>query len=377
MKNPIYLDYNATTPICDEAIIAMQAVMTDCFGNPSSSHYYGQKAKDVVDEAREKVSLLLGCEPNEIVFTSGGTESNNYAIKGAAFANQHKGNHIITTQIEHPAVIEVCKFLQTKGFEVTYLPVDKFGIVSADDVADAITDKTILVSVMHANNETGAVQPIHEIGSITRSRGILFHVDAAQSIGKISVDVNELNVDLLSVAAHKFYGPKGVGALYIRSGVKLEKLMHGANHESGLRAGTENIILVAGLAAAADEARLNFDDNVKHMCQTRDALQFFILNSEIDCIVNGHLKKRLPNTLSVSFKGVLANDILAALPNIAASSGSACHSGCVEYSSVLKAMEVAPDYAMGTIRLSTGRFLTMNDVEFVSKVIVDYIKEIV
>jgi len=374
---PIYLDYNASTPICEEAGEAMKNIITECFGNPSSDHVFGRMANEKVELARKKVSNLLGCKSTEIVFTSGGTESNNWAIKGAAFANKHKGNHIITSQIEHPAVIEVCKYLQKCGFEVTYLPVDRYGTVSVKDVEDSITEKTILVSIMHANNETGAIQPIEEIGKITKQRGVLFHVDAAQSIGKIYVDVEKLGVDFLSVAAHKLYGPKGVGALFVKEGVPLEKFMHGANHERGFRAGTENVIEIVGFGEAAEVVRINFEKNVFHMQETRDILKDMILKSGVDCIVNGYSQNCLPNTLSISFKGVLASDILKALPEIAASSGSACHSGCVDYSTVLKAMNVPSEYALGTLRLSTGKNLSKGDVVDVSNLIIKAVRELI
>ena len=374
---PIYLDYNASTPICEEACEVMKNVITECFGNPSSDHVYGRMASEKVELARKKVSLLLGCKSTEVVFTSGGTESNNWAIKGVAIANKHKGNHIITSQIEHPAVIEVCKYLHGQGFEVTYLPVDKYGTVSAKDVEDSITEETILVSIMHANNETGAIQPIEEIGKITRQKGVLFHVDASQSIGKIAVDVEKLGVDLLSVAAHKLYGPKGIGALFIKEGVILEKFMHGANHERGFRAGTENVIEIVGFGEAAEVARIDFEKNVFHMQETRDILKSMILNSGIDCIVNGYSQNCLPNTLSISFKDILAGDILHSLPEIAASSGSACHSGCVDYSTVLKAMNVPSEYALGTLRLSTGKYLSKEDVVFVANLIVKTVRELV
>ena len=254
MKAPIYLDYNATTPHDPEVIAAMKPFLTDYFGNPSSSYPYGVQTKEAVAIARRQVASLLHCDSSEIVFTSGGTESNNYALKGAAFQNHHKGNHIITTQIEHPAVLEVCKFLESNGFDITYLPVDEYGIVSSSDVEKAITLKTILITVMHANNEVGSVQPIAEISTLVKERGILVHTDAAQSIGKIPTDVRRLGVDLLSIAGHKVYAPKGIGSLYIRNGVDLSLIIHGAGQEHGRRPGTENVLEIVGLGKACEIA---------------------------------------------------------------------------------------------------------------------------
>jgi len=238
----IYLDYNATTPIDPEVVEAMKPYLDIYFGNPSSSHQLGAQTKMAVEKARKQVAEMIGADSSEIIFTSGGTESNNYAVKGAAFANRHKGNHIITSSVEHPAIFEVCKYLENQGFEVTYLPVDEFGMISIADLKSAITPKTILISIMHANNEVGTIQPISEIGKIAKEKGILFHTDAAQSIGKVKVNVKEIGVDMLSIAGHKLYAPKGIGALYLREGVKLEKLMHGADHEQNMRAGTENVL---------------------------------------------------------------------------------------------------------------------------------------
>ena len=279
---PIYLDYNATTPIDPEVAAAMLPYIREHFGNPSSTHAYGIEARKGVDKARGQVAALLNCSPAEVLFTSGGTESNNHAIKGAARAHRSKGNHIITSAFEHPAVTEVCEYLAADGFDITYVPVDAHGIIDLEALEKAITERTILVSVMHANNEVGTIQPIGEIARLARKRGILVHTDAAQSVGKIPVDAAELGVDLLTVAGHKLYAPKGVGALYCRDGVQLEKFMHGAGHETGRRAGTENVIGVAGLGAACEAAKRDLAANVDRMKRTRDRLQEGLLRAIAD-----------------------------------------------------------------------------------------------
>lgn len=362
MEN-IYLDYNATTPIDPEVVEVMRPFLEGYFGNPSSLHAFGVRAKLAVEYSRQQIASLLGCEISEIIFTSGGSESNNYAIKGAAFANMHKGNHIITSSIEHPAVFEVCKYLEKKGFRVTYLPVNEFGIVDVDTLKNAITNDTILVSIMHANNETGSVQPIQEIGAFLKSKHILFHSDAAQSVGKIPVNVKSMGVDLLSVAGHKLYGPKGIGVLYVRNGVQLEKLIHGADHEQNFRAGTENVLEIVGLGKACEIISQKFDEVTAIQRETRDHL-YDLLKKEIPEIkVNGHPIHRLPNTLSVSFPEVEANTLISRMENVAASAGAACHAESIDVSAVLQAMAVPMEYAMGTIRFSTGRFTTMKDIE--------------
>ena len=328
MTKPIYLDYNATTPHDPEVVTAMLPYVAEHFGNPSSSQWYGIKPKNAVEEARRQVSALLNCQPDEIIFTSGGTESNNYAIKGVAFARQGKGNHIVTTQIEHPAVIEVCEFLEEHGFEVTYLPVDESGLVSVSDVEKAITPQTILITIMHANNEVGTIQPIEQISKLARERGIVIHTDAAQSAGKIPADVNLLGVDLLSIAGHKLYAPKGIGALYIRQGVQLTKLIHGAGHEWGKRAGTENVLEIVGLGKACEVAKRDLGKNMRHMREMRDRLHNGLKEKLEEIRLNGHLEKRLPNTLSLSFGGMEADKLLSEIKEyVAASAGAACHSG--------------------------------------------------
>lgn len=370
MKRPIYLDYNATTPHDPEVIEAMRPYFEEEFGNPSSSHYYGAKPKQAVAAARRQVASLLNCEPEEIIFTSGGTESNNFGIKGCAAAFGHKGNHIVTSQIEHPAVLEVCRFLETIGFEISYLPVDEFGLVNPADVKTAIKKKTVLISVMHANNEVGTVEPIAEIAKLAKAHGIIFHTDAAQSPGKLPIDVRALGVDLLSIAGHKVYAPKGVGALYIRRGMSPEKLMHGAGQEMTKRPGTENVLEIVGLGMACEIARRDLDKNIKHMQTMRDRLYEGIKKGCNHIKLNGHPQKRLPNTLSISFFNLEANRILDAISSeVAASAGAACHSDTVQISDVLKAMAVPPDWAKGTLRLTTGRMTTAEEIDRAARVI--------
>ena len=376
MPKPIYLDYNATTPHDPEVIAAMRPFFEEEFGNPSSSHYYGIKPRQAVIRARQQVAALLNCTPEEIILTSGGTESNNFAIKGCSGVFCSKGNHIITTQIEHPAVLEVCNFLETIGFEITYLAVDEFGLVSAADVAAAIKKETILISVMHANNEVGTVQPIDEIGRLAQKHEIVFHTDATQSVGKIPVDVSRLEMDLLSIAGHKVYAPKGVGALYIRQGLAPTKLMHGAGQEMAVRAGTENVLEIVGLGAACEIARRDLEQNMKHMQAMRDRLHEGLKSNCDQVKLNGHPQKRLPNTLSISFLDLEANRILDAIATeVAASAGAACHSDTVEISQVLKAMKVPLEWAKGTLRLTTGRMTTAADIDKAVQVICAAVKK--
>jgi cysteine desulfurase len=360
----IYLDFNATTPIAPEVATAINRATMEPFGNPSSDHWAGLPARQAVENARAQVAALLRCKSDEVVFTSGGSESNNHALKGVFFAQGERGVHLITTQIEHPAVLNPCRFLERLGASVTYLPVDRFGQVDPDDVRRALTPRTVLISVMHANNEVGTLQPISEIARIARERGILFHTDAAQSVGKIPTYVNELGVDLLSLAGHKAYAPKGVGVLYIRKGVRLEPLIHGAGHESGRRAGTENIVLDIALGAACELAQSWL--GMESIRQLRDIF-WELLQSRFGkgVILNGHPTKRLPNTLNVSFAGKIGSIILNGMEDVAASTGSACHSGAVELSPVLKAMKVPPEIGMGAIRFSLGRTTTRQEIEHV------------
>lgn len=353
---------NATTPTTPEVAAAMNQALAEPFGNPSSGHWAGPPARQAVEKARAQVGALLGCSPDEVVFTSGGSEANNHALKGVFFAHGGQGGHIITTQIEHPAILNPCHFLERLGASVTYLAVDRFGKVDPDDVRRALTPRTMLISVMHANNEVGRLQPIPEITRIAHERGVLFHTDAAQSVGKIPAHVDELGVDLLSLAGHKLYAPKGVGALYVRKGVRLEPLIHGAGQESGRRAGTENILLEIALGSACELAQSWLDvDSIREL---RD-LFWELLQARFGerVVLNGHPAERLPNTLNVSFLGEIGSTILHGLEGVAASTGSACHSGSVELSPVLKAMNIPPEVGMGAIRFSLGRTSTRREVE--------------
>ena len=374
----IYLDYNATTPIDKEVVQAMQPYLTDYFGNPSSSHSFGIETKNAVENARKQVAALLNCKPNEIIFTSGGTESNNYAIKGFAFANAQKGNHIITSTIEHPAVTVVCKYLATKGFEISYIPVNEFGVIDLKKLEAAITPKTILITVMQANNEIGTIQPITEIAAIAKKHNIAFHTDAAQSIGKYSTNVQQLGVDLLSIAGHKLYAPKGIGALYIRDGVVLEKLIHGADHEQNKRAGTENVLEIVGLGKACEIAQRDLNKNLSHLKSMRDLLHINLLEKLPDIKLNGHSELRLPNTLNISFPGIEANVLLneIELDGIAASAGAACHTGTVKVSAVLSAISLHTKYAMGTIRFSVGKYTTEAEINKASEIIIEAVKKL-
>ena len=358
----IYLDFNASTPIAPEVAEAMRPFLTQHFGNPSSRNWAGEPAREAVEKARRQVASLLQGHPSEIVFTSGGSESNNHAIKGAFFALREKGNHIITTQIEHPAILNPCRFLEKLGGKVTYIGVDRFGRVDPEEIEKAITLKTILISVMHANNEVGTIQPIEEISMMAKEHGILFHTDAAQSVGKIETKVDDLGVDLLSIAGHKVYAPKAVGALYIRRGTPVEPLIHGAGHESGRRGGTENVLLIVGFGKACEIAKKYLDDD--KIRDFRD--RFWKLLEEnfgSGIILNGHFTHRLPNTLNISFIGKLGGEILSQLEGVAASTGAACHSGSVELSPVLKAMGISAEVGMGAIRFSLGRTTTIEELE--------------
>ncbi len=362
----IYLDYNASTPIDPAVAAAMKPFLADHFGNPSSGHWAADAAKAALERARGQIAALLGCEGDEVVFTSGGSEANNLALKGAYFARRESGDHIITTRIEHPAIIEPCRFLERLAAPITYLPVDKFGRVDPDDLNRAITPRTILISIMHANNEVGTIQPIEECARIAREHGALFHTDAAQSAGKIATDVNGLGVDLLSIAGHKLYAPKGVGVLFVRRGVMLEPLIHGAGHESGRRAGTESAMLAAGLGQACELARdLTSIDRVRVL---RDDFWHGLQEGFGNRIaLNGHPADRLPNTLNVSFINCVGAEILKGLEGVAASTGSACHAGRIELSPVLQAMGVAPETGMGAIRFSLGRGTTREEIDAVAE----------
>ena len=363
----IYLDHNATTPVRSEVFDVMEPFFRDRFGNASSIHRYGQDARAAVEEARARVAGLVNARPGEIYFTSGGTESDNLAIKGTAYARKACGRHIITTNIEHSAVLNSCAFLEREGFEVTYLPVDEFGRVDPGQVEDALTDRTILVSIMHANNEIGTVQPVSEIGRIARARGVCFHTDAVQSAGKLPVDVEAMGADLLSLSGHKIYGPKGVGAIYIRKGVEIEPTAHGGHHENDVRSGTENTVGIVGLGKAAELAAEERESECRHLSGMRDDLEARI-RVEIEGVrVNGHPERRLPGTLNVSFPGAEGESLIMSLDlaGIAVSTGSACTSGAIEPSHVLLALGRDPRTALGSVRFSFGRDNTMGDVDCV------------
>jgi cysteine desulfurase len=364
MPRPIYLDYNGTTPHAPEVIAVMRPFLEEEFGNPSSGHAFGARPREAVARARRQVAALLDCRPEEIIFTSGGTESNNHAIRGVARALRDKGNHIVTTAFEHPAVLEVCRYLAADGFETTYLPVNSDGLVNPEDVEKAIRPSTILITIMHANNEVGTVQPIEAISRIARQHGLALHTDAAQSAGKIPIDVDALGIDLLSLAGHKLYAPKGVGALYVRSPLDLEKFCHGAGQETGRRAGTENVSAIVGLGQACELARQLMDEQMARVQGLRDRLHAGLAAAVDGTRLNGHPDRRLPNTLSIAFKGVDANRLLDMIdPDVAASAGAACHADTVAISHVLQAMAVPPEWARGTFRFSLGRMTTKEEIE--------------
>lgn len=366
----IYLDYNASTPIDPAVAAAMKPFLEDEYGNPSSGHWSGAAAKAALETSRGQIAALLGCQSDEIVFTSGGSEANNLALKGAFFSLRDKGNHIVTTRIEHPAIIAPCRFLERLGARVTYLPVDGTGRIDCDDLRKAITPRTILLSIMHANNEVGTIQPIEICARIAHEHGVLFHTDTAQSVGKFPTDVNQLGVDLLSVAGHKVYAPKGVGVLFVRRNVSLEPLIHGAGHERGRRAGTESALLAVGLGKACALAH-----DLAPMERVRALRDHFWqeLQKQFGNRVglNGHPMHRLPNTLNVSFISRIGAEILARLDGVAASTGSACHSGRIELSPVLEAMGVAPEVGMGAVRFSLGRATTRNEIDVVVERLTD------
>ena len=361
--NQIYLDYNASTPISGQVRKAMLPFLEDHYGNPSSDHFAGVGAKQAVEHARKQVATLLNCRSSEIVFTSGASESNNNVLKGVFQRLKEKGNHIITTKIEHPSIIKPCEYLEKQGAKITYIEVDQFGRVNPHEIEEAITDKTILISVMHANNEVGTLQPIEEISEIAKKHHVLFHTDASQSVGKVPVDVGELGVDFLSLAGHKVYAPKGIGALYIREGIELEPLIHGAGHESGRRAGTENVLLAVGLGEACEVAHQNLDQNI----QIQELRNYFWDGlrqlPNVVLSLNGHPELRLPNTLNINFENRVGQDILDAVPQIAASTGSACHTGKVNLSPVLKAMGVKESVGKGAVRFSLGRYTTKSEID--------------
>ncbi|WP_374102963.1 cysteine desulfurase family protein [Bacillus sp. ISL-77] len=358
----IYLDYNASTPMAPEVVESMKPLLDDFYGNPSALHWAGRPVKELLHSARKQVAELIGCSSSELIFTSGGSEANNLALKGFYFKNRHKGNHIITSKIEHPAIMNPCKFLEQIGAKVTYVDVDRTGKVTLEEIEKAITKETILISIMHSNNETGTLQPIKAIGDIAKEYGIAFHTDASQSVGKVPVNVDDLKVDMLTIAGHKLYAPKGIGAFYIREGIELEPLIHGAGHEFGLRAGTENTLLAVGLGIASEIAKQQVGNR-----SIKDLTDYFWQQLQDafgdQVVLNGHPEERLPNTLNVSFVRKIGQDLLSAIPYLAASTGSACHAGSIELSPVLKEMDVPEEVGMGAIRFSLGRFTTKDEID--------------
>ncbi|MFB3896239.1 MAG: cysteine desulfurase NifS [bacterium] len=370
--NQIYLDHNATTPMHPRVLGKMLPYFVDIYGNASSVHQFGQKAHEAMDAARESVRKILSAnKPEEIIFTGGGTEADNLAIKGVAFSYQNKGNHIITSAIEHHAVLNTCKYLEKQGFTVTYLPVDQYGWINPDDVKKAITPKTILITIMHANNEVGTIQPIEDIGKIAKEYKVLFHTDAVQTMGKLSNNVNEMNLDLLSLSAHKLYGPKGVGALFVRKGTKLQPLIHGGHHEKNLRAGTENVAGIVGLGAACEIAMEEMERDLLRLSCLATRLYQAIKSRIPDVKLNGHPVRRLPGTMNISFKFIEGESIVLGLDmeGIAVSTGSACTSGSLEPSHVLLAMGLSHEIAQGSIRFSLGRGNTEAEMDTVVEVL--------
>ncbi|HBG46520.1 MAG TPA: cysteine desulfurase NifS [Deltaproteobacteria bacterium] len=366
----IYFDHNATTPVLDEVFDAMVPFLKEQWGNPSSIHWAGRGTKKALEDAREKVCALLNCAPLELIFTGSGTEGDNHAIKGLAWAKKDKGNHIITTKVEHPAVLNTCKHLQKEGFEVTCLDVDKYGLISLDELKAAITPKTILITVMFANNETGVLFPIKEIGAIAKEKGIAFHTDAVQAAGKIKIDVQDLNVDLLTISGHKLYGPKGVGALYVKRGTRLVPLIHGGHHERNRRGGTENVAGIIGMGKAAEVALRDMDREIAHLTVLRDRLEKGMAERVPHIMVNGAPDKRLANTANISFEFVEGESLLLNLDmkGIAASSGSACTSGSLEPSHVLVSMGLSHELSHGSVRFSLGKSNTAEEIDYLLEI---------
>jgi cysteine desulfurase len=374
----IYLDYAATTPVDPRVLKAMEPYFSEKFGNTMSLHSFGQEAKTALEESREIVADLMGAKPSEVIFTSSATESNNLALKGVALANRNKGNHIIISSIEHACIMESAKWLERQGFEITRLKVDKYGLVDPDEVKKAIKKETILVSIMHANNEIGTIEPIEEIGKICKERGVYFHTDAAQTFGKIPINVNKMNIDLMTVSSHKMYGPKGVAALFVREGTKIEPILHGGGHEMGLRSSTVNVAAIVGFAEACKIAKKEMEKEVKRLTKLRDKLIKGILEKIPDSHLNGHPTKRLPNNANFWFEGVEGESIVIQLDllGIAASTGSACSSEKLEPSYVLLAIGLRPEQAHGSLRLSLGRWTTEKDIDYALEVLPKVIKRL-
>lgn len=371
----VYLDHAATTPVDKEVLDAMIDFFNKKFGNASSLHSWGREAKEALEKSREKVAALINADADEIVFTGGGTESDNMAIKGIAF--MHGKGHIITSKIEHPAVLETCKYLEKKGFDVTYLPVDKYGMVNPEDVEKEIRDDTILITIMHANNEIGTIEPIEEIGKIAKKNNIVFHTDAVQTVGKISIDVKKMNVDMLSISSHKIYGPKGVGALYIKRGIKIEPILHGGGHEKGLRSSTENISGIVGFAKACEIAMKKMKEDVERMKKLRDKIIKNVLEIE-EAYLTGHPEKRLPNHASFYFRGIEGESLILMLDSygIAASTGSACSSKKLQPSHVLLAIGLKSEEAHGSLRITLGRENKEEEIDYFLDVIPKVIEKL-
>jgi len=375
---PIYFDYAATTPCDREVVEAMLPYFYDRFGNPSSMHAFGQETRGAVEQARETIAAFLGAAPSEVIFTGGGTESNNTAVKGVAYARRKKGNHIITSRIEHHAVIEPCRFLEKEGFQVTYLPVDSDGLVDPGDVKKAITDRTILISIMHANNEIGTIQPVREIGGIARERGIPFHTDAVQTFGHLPFTVDELNADLLSASAHKLYGPKGVGLLYLRKGTRITPFMHGGEQEGNRRASTHNVPGIIGFGKAVELAKRSMEEEIRNLTALRDRLIRGIMESIGEVKLNGHPHLRLPGNVNVSIAHVEGEGMLLSLDllGIASATGSACSSSSLEPSHVLMAIGLTHETAHGSLRFSLGRPTTSSDIDRLLDVLPQVVKRL-
>jgi cysteine desulfurase len=371
MKRLVYMDHAATTPVKPDVLEAMLPYFSEKFGNPSSLYALARDSKEAVEHARAQVAAAIGASPDEIFFTAGGSESDNWAIKGTAFANRKKGDHIITSAIEHHAVLHTCEYLEKQGFSVTYLPVDNYGMVDPADVEAAITDRTVLITVMTANNEIGTLQPVREIGRIARAHGIPFHTDAVQAIGAVPIDVKADTIDMLSLSGHKFYGPKGIGALYVRKGTKLDSLVHGGGQERRRRAGTENLPGIVGLGKAIEMATADIPGHAARIAAMRDRLREGILAAIPDTILNGHPTERLPNNLNVSFRYIEGESVLLMLDahGICASTGSACSSASLEPSHVLLAIGLPHETAHGSLRLTLGDLTTDADVDYVLEVL--------
>lgn len=375
MEKYVYMDNSATTPVKEEVLKEMLPYFTSKYGNPSSVYSLGNESKNAIEIAREKVAKALNAKPNEIFFTAGGSEADNWAIKGVAYANKGKGNHIITSKIEHHGILHTCKYLEKHGFNVTYLDVDEYGLVDLQQLEEAVTDDTILITIMFANNEIGTIQPIKEIGKIAKDKGVLFHTDAVQAVGHVKIDVDDLNIDLLSLSAHKFYGPKGVGALYVRRGVKIDPLISGGGQEGNRRAGTENVPGIVGMGKAIELAYEDLEEKNARLIKLRDSLIQKIFDN-IDYVrLNGHPTKRLPGNVNVCFEFIEGESLLLSLDmeGIAASSGSACTSGTLEPSHVLLAIGLPHEIAHGSLRLSLGDFNTEEEVDYVVEKLVEIV----